>query len=69
MACYITRDGEQLRALRARRGFSQEELAAEAGVARNTVSNAECGLPVQLKTVRRLARALWVEPWELAERD
>lgn len=66
MPYYVIGDGERLRALRLRAGLSQEELAAEAGVARNTVSNAECGWPVLLKTARKLARVLLVEPRELA---
>ncbi len=66
MAYYIVGNGEELRARRERAGLSQEELAAEAGVHRNTVGNAEYGYPVQLKTARKLARVLLVEPRELA---
>lgn len=66
MAYYIIGDGDRLRQLRLWAGLSQGELAEEAGVARNTVSNAECGWPVLLKTARKLARVLLVEPRELA---
>jgi transcriptional regulator with XRE-family HTH domain len=66
MAYYIIGDGDRLRRLRLRAGLTQGELAAEAGVTRNTVSNAECGWPVLLKTVRKLARVLLVEPREVA---
>ncbi len=66
MAYYIIADGDRLRRLRLRARLSQEELAAEAGVHRNTISNAECGYPVLLKTARKLARVLLVEPRELA---
>lgn len=59
-------DGHKLASLRRRNGLSQRELAEEAGVAVNTVSNAECGWPVRRSTVRKLARALIAEPREIA---
>ncbi len=66
MAYQIIGNGERLRALRLGAGLTQEELAEEAGVARNTVSNAECGELVRRSTVRKLARVLIVEPREIA---
>jgi len=54
-----------LRAARGRAGLTQRELAEEAGVAMNTVSNAECGWPVRGSTIRKLARVLIAEPREI----
>ena len=66
MAYYVIGDGDRLRHLRKRAGLTQRELAGEAGVVVNTVSNAECSWPVRRSTVRKLARALIVEPREIA---
>ena len=57
---------EKLRELRRRRVLTLEELAEKAGVGRNTVWRLEHGLMgAQPRTVRKLARALGVEPEEL----
>jgi transcriptional regulator with XRE-family HTH domain len=66
MPYYVKNGGATLRAWRRRAGLTQEELADEAGVAVNTVSNAECGWPVRRSTVRKIARVLIAEPRELA---
>lgn len=58
--------GSRLRTLRDRAGLTQEELAEEADMARNTVSNAEMGWPVRRSTVQKLARVLIAEPREIA---
>lgn len=56
----------RLREVRERRALSQGELAALAGVNRNTVLFAEaCRIEPQPRTVRKLATALGVEPHEL----
>ena len=57
---------EKLRELRRRRVLTLEELAEKAGVGRNTVWRLEHGvMGAQPRTVRKLARALGVEPEEL----
>jgi len=48
--------GKRLRALRRARGFTQEEAAARAGLARSTISEAENGENPTLHTVIRLLR-------------
>jgi len=65
MPYYIRSDGAALRAWRRRAGLTQQELADEAGVAVNTVSNAECGWPVRRSTVRKIAWVLIAEPREI----
>jgi transcriptional regulator with XRE-family HTH domain len=62
MPYYIIGDGDELRRRRERAGLTQEELAEEAGVARNTVISAEAGYAVRKSTLRKLARALVAEP-------
>jgi len=57
-----------LKELRAQRAWSQEDLALEAGVARDTVKQIENGKGrSQEKTLRKLAAALGIELAELAE--
>ena len=59
-------DVERLKELRRRRVLTLEELAEKAGVGRNTVWRLEHGvMGAQPRTVRKLARALGVEPEEL----
>jgi|SRR5215213_7649650 len=62
----IRLDTERLRRLRRERALSQRALAREAGVGLDTVNKLETGvrdaLPV---TLRKLAYALGVEPYEL----
>ena len=50
--------GARLRAQRLRRNVSVEDLAARAGLNRNTVLNAEAGANPRLKTLLRILRAL-----------
>ena len=55
-----------LRRLRAIKGWSQEELAFEAGVNRSYLARVEAGRPyVGLEIIGKLAEALQVEPAEL----
>ena len=58
--------GRRLRQVRERRGFSQEELAENAGVSRSVVASAELGgsLPYP-RNRRRLAEALGADVSEL----
>jgi transcriptional regulator with XRE-family HTH domain len=58
--------GENLRALRTRRLLTQEELAEKAGVSAATVVNVERNnQEPHFRTIRKLARALDVDPTEL----
>ena len=63
-------DGEKLRRLRDERYLSHRELATEAGVSPTTVLNLELGRgkgDTQRRTIRKLAKALNVEPADLVE--
>jgi transcriptional regulator with XRE-family HTH domain len=63
-------DMARLRELRRRRVLTLEELAEKAGVGRNTVWRLEHGLMgAQPRTIRKLARALDVEPEELVKTE
>jgi HTH-type transcriptional regulator, competence development regulator len=60
--------GEQLRNARTRRLLTQDELAAKAGVSQSTIANIERNnAEPQFRTIRKLARALDVEPTELVK--
>ena len=55
-----------LRAERERQYLSVSELAVKAGVSRSTVIDAELGrVRVHGRTVRKLAEALGMQPWQL----
>jgi transcriptional regulator with XRE-family HTH domain len=54
-----------LRRLRVEAALSQRDLADRAGVTQTTIVKAEAGHEVRPSTVRRLAKALGVEPREL----
>jgi transcriptional regulator with XRE-family HTH domain len=58
-------DVETLKALRQKQVLTVAELAQKAGVSKNTISKAENGGSVYPSTVRKLARALGVEPSDL----
>jgi transcriptional regulator with XRE-family HTH domain len=63
-------DMAKLRELRRRRVLTLEELAQKAGVGRNTVWRLEHGLMgAQPRTIRKLAKALDVEPEELVKTE
>ena len=57
----------RLRAARERRALTQGELAVKAGVSRQTVVKIERGIEPRPPTIRKLARALGVEPADLME--
>ena len=61
-------DVQKLKALRERSVLSREELAEEAGLNYETVRRIEAGeQQPRPKTIRALARALGVEPYELVK--
>jgi transcriptional regulator with XRE-family HTH domain len=58
--------GERLRRLRERRALRQEDLAALAGIGKNTVNRLEKNrTEPHMTTIRKLAEALDVDPSEL----
>lgn len=61
-----SRFGSRLRQLRDERGYSQEELAEQAGLHRNYVGGIERGeRNVALENIVKLAKALSVKPGDL----
>jgi transcriptional regulator with XRE-family HTH domain len=61
---------EKFRELRRRRVLTMDELAHKAGVGRNTVWRLEHGvMGAQPRTIRKVARALGVEPEELVRTE
>jgi transcriptional regulator with XRE-family HTH domain len=60
--------GERLRQLRERKALRQEDLAALAGIGKNTVNRLEKNrTEPHMSTVRKLADALEVNPAELVD--
>jgi transcriptional regulator with XRE-family HTH domain len=58
--------GEKLREIRTRRLLTQDELAEKAGVSQSTIANIERdNAEPQFRTIRKLAKALDIEPTEL----
>jgi transcriptional regulator with XRE-family HTH domain len=57
----------RLAEIRLRRAYSQRDLAKAAHVSPRTVAYAEAGDSVSLRTQRKLAEVLKVEPHELLE--
>jgi transcriptional regulator with XRE-family HTH domain len=57
----------RMRAIRERKALTQDELAELAGVSRQTVVKVEGGLEPRPATIRKLAKALGVEPTDLME--
>lgn len=58
--------GEQVRALREAKGWSQEELGFESGLHRNYIGGIERGeRNVGIVNIAKLARALKIRPREL----
>jgi transcriptional regulator with XRE-family HTH domain len=63
-------DVVKLRELRRRRVLTMEELARKAGVGRNTIWRLEHGvMGAQPRTIRKLAKALDVEPEALVKME
>ena len=59
----------RLRMWRQRRTMTLRELAEKAGVAFSTIHRMETGKPAELRTIRKLATALAIEPTELMETE
>jgi transcriptional regulator with XRE-family HTH domain len=58
--------GDRLKTLRVRRALTQQELADKAGVSSNTLNRIELNkAEPHMSTLRRLAKALDVDPSEL----
>ena len=60
---------ERLQELRRRRVMSISDLSEVSGVHRNTIHRIERGKPAYTSTIRKLARALEVDPAELVGQD
>jgi transcriptional regulator with XRE-family HTH domain len=60
---------ERLQELRRRRVMSISDLSEASGVHRNTIHRIEQGKPAYTSTIRKLAKALDVEPPELVGLD
>ncbi len=58
--------GEKLREIRTKRLLTQDELAEKAGVSQSTIANIERNnAEPQFRTIRKLAKALDIDPTEL----
>jgi transcriptional regulator with XRE-family HTH domain len=58
--------GEKLREVRTKRLLTQDELAEKAGVSQSTIANIERNnAEPQFRTIRKLAKALNVDPTNL----
>ncbi len=57
----------KLKSLRKQKVLTIEQLAAQAGVSKNTVSKAERGGSIYPSSVHKIATALGVEPSELVK--
>ena len=63
-------DAVKLKELRRRRVLTLEELATKAGVGRNTIWRLEHGvMGAQPRTIRKLARALDIDPEDLVKTE
>jgi transcriptional regulator with XRE-family HTH domain len=58
-----------LKRIRLQKSFSQRDLARAADIAERTVTSAEAGYGVSLRTTRKLAHVLGVTPDDLREPD
>ncbi len=58
--------GEKLREVRTKRLLTQDELSNKAGVSQSTIANIERdNAEPQFRTIRKLAKALDIDPTEL----
>lgn len=66
MAQRLILDPVRLKRLRLEQALSQRELGIDAGVREATVNAAEQGSRTQIRTIRKLAKALGVKPTDIA---
>ena len=52
---------------RLRKVWTIRDLAAHAGVSQQSVVNGEAGRPLRLATMKKIAEALGVDPWDVTE--
>lgn len=65
---YLKEFGKNLRALRLKKGITQEILAEDAGIGKNQVGLIERGeINVTISTIKKLAKQLEVHPKELLD--
>ncbi|OGH97567.1 MAG: hypothetical protein A2104_03040 [Candidatus Melainabacteria bacterium GWF2_32_7] len=67
---FLKKVGNKIQTLRKEKGLSQEELACDAKVSRSTISMIETAQnDITLSKIKRIAKALNVEPYELLKFD
>lgn len=66
---YVEVDARKLRNLRRRRVLTLRELGEEAGVSKDTISRIEREGTAYPSTIRKLARALKVDPSDLVPEE
>ena len=67
---FLKKVGNKIQTLRKEKGLSQEELACDAKVSRSTISMIETAQnDITLSKIKRIARALDAEPYELLKFD
>jgi len=67
---FLKKVGNRIKFLRIEKGLSQEELACDANVSRSTIGMIETArTDVTLSKIKRIAKALEVEPYELLKFD
>ncbi|OGI23349.1 MAG: hypothetical protein A2255_08250 [Candidatus Melainabacteria bacterium RIFOXYA2_FULL_32_9] len=67
---FLKKVGNKIQTLRKEKGLSQEELACDAKVSRSTISMIETAQnDITLSKIKRIAKALDVEPYELLKFD
>jgi transcriptional regulator with XRE-family HTH domain len=65
---FVVQYVRKIRAVRERKALSQQDLADMAGVSKNTIHRLERGISrAQPRTLRKLSRALGLEPAELID--
>jgi transcriptional regulator with XRE-family HTH domain len=59
---YVEMCGKRVQELRQEKGLSKQQLAAAAGISPDTLRRVEQEEPVQVKTAKKVAKALEVDP-------
>jgi transcriptional regulator with XRE-family HTH domain len=65
----VSVDGQKVRRLRSRQGWTQEDLARKTGCSKRTIENVEASRPVLLYTVSCIAQVFQITPEELVRED